>query len=145
MEHTTTQKIIGAAIEVHRRLGPGLLEATYEMCFAHELKYRNIPFERQQPYPLIYRDIVLEAAYRIDFLVENSVVVEIKSVESLLNVHTAQLLTYLRLLNLRKGLLLNFNVPLLKDGIKRLSNEKITNDHFDAEISASSALSAPLR
>src|SRR5690606_25300672 len=94
-----TQKIIGAAIEVHRRLGPGLLESIYEMCLAQEFKFQNIAFERQCSYPLTYRNIVLESGCRIDFLVENSVVVEVKAVESFSPIHVAQLLTYLRLLN----------------------------------------------
>ncbi len=123
MQHHLTQKIIGAAIEVHRRLGPGLLESTYEMCLAEEFKFQNIQFERQCSYPLTYRSTVLESAYRLDFLVEGQIVLEIKAVELLSKLHTAQLLTYLRLLNLRKGLLLNFNVSMLKDGIKRVSNE----------------------
>jgi GxxExxY protein len=124
MEHLVTRKVIGAAIEVHRRLGPGLLESTYEMCLAEELKFLGIPFERQSSFPLVYRQIKLDAAFRLDFLVENQVIVEIKSVESISKIHVAQLLTYLRLLNLKKGLLLNFNVPALKEGIKRVSNEK---------------------
>ena len=124
MDQLLTQKIIGAAIEVHRRLGPGLLESTYEMCLAEEFKFHNIRFERQCSYPLIYREVTIESAYRVDFLIEGQVVVEIKAVESLSSIHIAQLLTYLRLLNIRKGLLLNFNVQVLKDGIKRVSNEK---------------------
>ena len=124
MEDLTTKKIIGAAIEVHRRLGPGLLESTYELCLAQEFKFQNIPYKRQCSYPLIYRETVLEAAYRVDFLVDDHIVVELKSVESLSKIHVAQLLTYLRLLDLQKGLLLNFNVSMLKDGIKRVSNEK---------------------
>ena len=126
MEQLTTQKIIGAAIEVHRRLGPGLLESTYEACLAQEFKFLNIQFERQRSYPLIYREAFVESAYRVDFLVEGEIVVEIKAVEALTNIHVAQLLTYLRLLNLPKGLLLNFNVSALKDGIKRVSNAKNT-------------------
>jgi GxxExxY protein len=124
MEHLITQKIIGSAIEVHRQLGPGLLESTYEMCLAQEFKFQNIAFERQCSYPVIYREATLESAYRIDFLVENRVVVEIKAVETLSKIHVAQLLTYLRLLKLDKGLILNFNVATLKDGIKRVSNDK---------------------
>jgi GxxExxY protein len=145
MEHLITRNIIGAAIEVHRRLGPGLLESTYEMCLAQEFKCQNIPFERQRSYPLIYRGTVLESAYRIDFLVENQVVVEIKAIETISKIHVAQLLTYLRLLNLRNGLILNFNVPALKDGIKRVSNEKRTNTDSNFEPSATSAFSASLR
>jgi|SRR6185295_254218 len=145
MDSLITRKIIGAAIEVHRRLGPGLLESTYEMCLAQEFKFQNIAYERQCSYPLIYRETVLESAYRVDFLVEGRVVVEIKAVEALSANHVAQLLTYLRLLNLQRGLLLNFNVPILKDGIKRVSNEKKTNPLLNDEISASSASFAPLR
>jgi GxxExxY protein len=143
MENITTRKIIGAAIEVHRRLGPGLLESTYEMCLAAEFQFQNIAFKRQCSYPLTYRDIVLDSAYRIDLLVEGTVVVEIKAVESLSKNHVSQLLTYLRLLNLRKGLLLNFNVPILKDGIQRVSNEKNTvrveSNFQSSETFASSA------
>ncbi len=139
MEHLTTRKIIGAAIEVHRRLGPGLLESTYEMCLAQEFKFLNISYERQCSYPLIYREVLLESGFRLDFLVEKQVVVEIKAVEAISNIHVSQLLTYLRLLNLRKGLLLNFNVPALKDGIKRVSNEP------EETSLRPSTFSAPLR
>ena len=115
-----TAKIIGAAIEVHRHLGPGLFEFTYELCFAKELTLRNIKYERQRSCSLVYKDLTVDDACRIDFLIENEVVVEIKSVEAFSDIHTSQVLTYLHLLNLRKGLLLNFNVPVLKDGIKRI-------------------------
>ncbi len=145
MEHLTTRKIIGAAIEVHRRLGPGLLEATYEMCLAQEFKFQNILFERQRAYPLVYREAVLESAYRIDFLVENQVVIEIKAVEVLSSIHVAQLLTYLRLLNLRRGLLFNFNVPILRDGIKRVSNDKRINHDSSLDFSVISEFSESLR
>ena len=145
MEHLITQNIIGAAIEVHRRLGPGLLEATYEMCLAQEFKFQNIPFERQCSYPLVYREAVLESAYRIDFLVESQVVVEIKAVEAISKIHVAQLLTYLRLLNLRKGLILNFNVPALKEGIKRVSNDRRAVSDSNVEFSVASAFSESLR
>ena len=141
MEHLITQKIIGAAIEVHRRLGPGLLESTYEMCLAQEFEFQNIPYERQRSYPITYRGVILESGCRIDFLVEGKIVVEIKAVESLSAIHVAQLLTYLRLLDIQKGLLLNFNVPTLKEGIKRVSNEKRKN----LESSATPAFSVPLR
>jgi len=139
MEHLTTRKIIGAAIEVHRRLGPGLLESTYEMCLAQEFKFLNIPYERQCSYPLVYRDIELESAFRLDFVVEQQVIVEIKAVEAISNIHVSQLLTYLRLLNLRKGLLLNFNVSALKDGIKRVSNERSETCTNSLRLSAYSA------
>jgi GxxExxY protein len=136
MEHLITQKIIGAAIEVHRRLGPGLLESTYELCLAEEFKFLNIRHNRQYSYPLIYRGVMLESAFRLDFLVEDQIVVEIKSVEAISNIHISQLLTYLRLLDLRKGLLLNFNVSSLKDGIKRVSNENnpLRSSAFSASL-----------
>ena len=139
-----TRKIIGAAIEVHRRLGPGLLESTYEMCLAEEFNFLGIHFERQCSYPLIYRELKLDAAFRLDFLVEKQVIVEIKAEEAISKIHVAQLLTYLRLLNLRKGLLLNFNVPALKEGIKRVSNEK-NESYSDSDPLRPFAYSAPLR
>ncbi|MBI3740239.1 MAG: GxxExxY protein [Chloroflexi bacterium] len=118
--NSITQNIIGAAIEVHKALGPGLLESAYEECLCHELSLRKIPFERQKQLPIEYKGIRLEAGYRIDLLVANSVIVEIKSVEGILPIHEAQLLTYLRLADRKVGLLINFNVSLLKQGIKRL-------------------------
>ncbi len=114
-----TQGIIGAAIEVHQAIGPGLLESIYEECLCKELSLRQIPFERQKPLPLEYKGSKLECGYRIDLLVANTVVVEVKSVETLLPIHEAQLLTYLRLGGWKIGLLINFNVPLLKQGIRR--------------------------
>jgi GxxExxY protein len=111
--------VIGAAIEVHRMLGPGLLESAYEACLCRELELRNIRFQRQHPLPLVYKDLHLECGYRLDLLVEQSVVIEIKSVDVLLPVHEAQLLTYLRLGGWRLGLLINFNVPVLKEGVRR--------------------------
>jgi GxxExxY protein len=113
-------KIIGAAIEVHRHLGSGLLESTYEICLAKEFDARGIKYERQKACPIAYKDFPVEEAFRIDFLVENSIILEIKAVDALLPIHTAQLLTYLRFLKCPAGLLLNFNVPILKDGIKRV-------------------------
>ena len=98
-----------------------LLEFTYEICLAKELDLRNIIYERQRPCALIYKDLTVEGACRLDFLVENEVVVEIKSIERFSDIHTSQVLTYLHLLKIRRGLLLNFNVPMLKDGIKRIS------------------------
>ena len=116
-----TEKIIGAAIEVHRHLGPGLLESTYETCLAKEFEARAIKYERQKVCPITYKGDPLEDIFRIDFLVENEIVVEIKAVDSFSPIHLAQTLTYLRFLKRRTALLLNFNVPILKDGLKRIS------------------------
>ena len=118
--NTLAREIIGAAIEVHKALGPGLLESAYEECLCQELKMRNIPFERQVDLPIEYKGIKLSAGYRMDIVVENLLVLELKSVEKLLPIHQAQLITYLRLSNIWLGLLINFNVPILKQGIKRL-------------------------
>ncbi len=115
-----THEIIGAAIEVHRTLGPGLLESAYEECLARELTLRNIPFEQQKPLPVVYKEVKLECGYRVDLLVAGRVIVELKSVEALAPIHDAIVLTYLRLSNCKIGLLINFNVLALKDGIKRL-------------------------
>ena len=118
-----TKRIIGAAIEVHRELGPGLLESTYEACLAFEFIERGLSFERQKPLPVIYRGHRLECGYRIDLFVEDTVIVEVKSVERLERVHKSQLLSYLRLKKRRVGLLINFNVNWLAgEGIKRISN-----------------------
>jgi GxxExxY protein len=114
-----TRSIIGAAIEIHRSLGPGLLEAVYEECLAREFTLRQIPFERQKPVPLVYRDLKLECGYRLDFLVCHKIVVEIKSIEAIARIHETVMLTYLRLSQSPIGLLINFNVPVLKDGIRR--------------------------
>ena len=115
-----TGQIIGAAIEVHKQLGPGLLESTYQACLCHELELRGISFECQKPLPLEYKGIKLECGYRIDLLVAGLVIVEIKSVEALAPIHEAQLLTYLKLTGVKVGFLINFNVVVLKDGIRRL-------------------------
>ena len=115
-----TGKVIGAAIEVHRIFGPGLLESTYEECLCKELSLNKIPFERQKEIPLEYKGDKLDCGYRLDLLVASKVVVEIKSVEELLPIHEAQVLTYLKLGRWQVGLLINFNTPVLKDGIKRL-------------------------
>ena len=115
-----TEKIIGCAIEVHRQLGPGLLESTYETCLLYELEKTGLDVKKQVGLPLVYKEVNLEVGYRMDFWVEDAVIVEIKSVEALTDVHTAQVLTYLKLSNSRIGLLINFNVLRLKDGIKRL-------------------------
>jgi GxxExxY protein len=115
-----TEAIIGDAIEVHKTLGPGLLESSYEECLARELTIREIPFERQRSLPVEYKGIHLDCGYRLDFLVENRVVVEIKAIESIQPIHEAQLLTYLKLGGWSTGLLINFNVPVLIKGVRRL-------------------------
>jgi len=115
-----TSKIIGAAIEVHKSLGPGLLERTYEECLCIELEENGLNYEKQLLLPIRYKNRELKDAYRIDVLVEKEVIVELKSVEKILNIHKAQLLTYMKLSNKKLGLLMNFNVDLLKNGIKRL-------------------------
>jgi GxxExxY protein len=112
--------VIGLAIEVHRVLGPGLLESAYEECLAFELRNHGVPHERQVPVPVAYKGMALDVAYRIDLLIERCLVVELKSVERLLPIHEAQLLTYLKLSGHRIGLVTNFNAVLLKDGIRRM-------------------------
>lgn len=116
------EKIIGSAIEVHRVLGPGLLESAYEVCLMHELTKAGLKAERQVKVPIVYEDIQLDAKYFIHILVEDTVVLELKSVEHLLPIHEAQLITYLKLANKKLGLLMNFNLTLLKNGIKRRIN-----------------------
>jgi len=118
-DNEISHAIIGAAIEVHRLLGPGLLESAYEECLAKELALRSLLFDRQKPIPVVYKDVKLECGYRIDLLVEGRVVVELKSIEGLAPIHEAVILTYLRLSGRRLGLLINFNVTVLKDGIRR--------------------------
>ncbi len=119
-EDGITETIIGAAIEVHRELGPGLLESTYEACLAFELGSRDVKAIRQLHLPVVYKGVRIDCGYRIDLLVENRVIVEIKAVEKLLPIHQAQLLTYLRLSGHRVGLLLNFNARTIKEGLKRM-------------------------
>ena len=114
-----TQKIIGCAIEVHKNLGPGLLESAYEECLSYELIKNRLTIIRQRVTPVIYKEIKLECGYRIDILVENSVVVELKVVESIIPVHEAQILTYMKFANKSLGLLINFNVTVLKNGVRR--------------------------
>jgi GxxExxY protein len=114
-----THEIIGAAIEVHKHLGPGLLESAYEECLFHELQLRNLRVERQKAVPVVYKQTKLECGYRLDLLVEGRVVVELKSVEGLGPIHEAIILTYLRMSGHRLGLLINFNVGVLKDGVRR--------------------------
>jgi len=118
-EKELTSQIIGAAIEVHRVLGPGLLESAYQTCLAQELTLRNIPYERERPLPVAYKGVQLDCGYRLDFLIRGKVVVELKAVDVIHPVYEAQLLTYLRLTGCKVGLLINFNVPVLKDGIVR--------------------------
>jgi GxxExxY protein len=115
-----SSSIIGAAIEVHRALGPGLLESAYEQCLARELSLRDIPFQNQKPLPVLYKGTRLDCGYRLDFLVADMVVVELKAVDILLPIHQAQLLSYLKLGGWKLGLLINFHVPLLREGIKRI-------------------------
>jgi GxxExxY protein len=129
-----TEKIIGAAIEVHRHLGPGLLESAYEACLVHELTVLGLYIARQQSLPISYKGLQLDMAYRLDLVVENLVLLELKSVERVEPIHEAQLLTYLRLTRLPVGLIINFNVHLLRQGIKRF-----------ALTESSSVLSAPPR
>lgn len=117
--------IIACAIAVHQQLGPGFLEAVYEDCFEIELKANNLSFTRERRIPLVYRGVRIGAVYRLDFVVEKSVLVELKAVEALAPVHRAQVINYLKLTGLPVGLLINFNVPLLKDGIRRLDHPDI--------------------
>lgn len=114
-----TEKIIGCAIEVHRALGPGLLESAYEECLSFEMQKAGLFIERQKAVPVVYKDIKLDCGYRIDILVENAIVVELKTVDAFNPVHEAQILTYMKFSNKSTGLLINFNVTLLKNGIKR--------------------------
>jgi GxxExxY protein len=120
-----SKEVIGAAIEVHRHLGPGLLESTYMPCLLHELQARRLEYVAQRLVPVRYKSLPLDASYRIDLIVENLIIVELKSVERLLPVHGSQVLTYLHLTNCPAGLLINFNVPKLTDGIKRLVNTRV--------------------
>ena len=121
-ENILSNIIIGCAIEVHKQLGPGLLESTYEACLAHELRKKGLNISQQQALPVIYKGVKLEAGYRIDILVDQKVIIEIKSVDALADIHMAQILTYLKLTELKLGLLINFNSVLLKKGIKRVLN-----------------------
>ncbi len=115
-----SNRVIGCALEVHRHLGPGLLESTYEQCLAHELKMADIPFKLQCPLPVQYKGIKLDCGYRIDLLVDDRIIIELKSVDRVLPIHQAQLLTYMKLSAIPIGLLLNFNVKYMKSGIKRM-------------------------
>ena len=117
--NSLTGKIIGAAIDIHRALGPGLLESAYEACLIYELHLRNMKVENQKAMPIFYKDVMLDCGYRADLVIEDQVIVEIKSVANLASIHEAQLLSYLKLSNCKYGLLINFNVKLLKEGIRR--------------------------
>jgi len=117
-----TETIIGAAIDVHRALGPGLLESAYEACMVYELAQVGLKAEQQKPLPIVYREVKLECGYRMDLMIEDEVIVEIKSIEKLLPIHQAQLLSYLKLSDCKVRLLINFNVKVLKNGIKRVVN-----------------------
>ena len=118
-----TGQIVDAAIQVHRALGPGLLESAYEACLVSELVQRGFLVERQKDLPVVYRDTQIDCGYRLDLLVEGQVIVEVKAVDKLAPIHDAQVITYLRLSGMKVGLLVNFNVPLLKDGLRRLVND----------------------
>ncbi|MEP6672405.1 MAG: GxxExxY protein [Chthoniobacter sp.] len=115
-----TEPVIGAAIRIHRALGPGLLESAYEECLCYELSKAGLRFERQKPQPVTYENVKLDCGYRLDLVVEDTVIVELKCVEKVLPIHEAQLLTYLKLSGLQIGLLMNFHVPVLRDGLKRV-------------------------
>lgn len=120
IENELSSTAIGAAINVHKALGPGLLESAYEECLYYELRKIGLSVEKQKPLPLVYENVKLECGYRVDLLVENKLIIEVKAVEALNDVHLAQVLTYLKLSQCKLGLLINFNVVLLKDGIKRV-------------------------
>jgi GxxExxY protein len=117
-----SSKIIGAAIEVHRALGPGLLESAYEKCLCHELKLRGLSFDNQRPLPLVFKGEEIDCGYRLDVVVDNAIILELKSCEKIEPIHKAQLLTYLKLSGLALGLVLNFNVPVMRRGIVRIVN-----------------------
>jgi len=121
-ENELSKIIIGCAIEVHKHLGPGLLESAYQECLLYELKNAGLNIQKEKPMPIVYKEVKLDHGYRIDLLVENKVVIEIKTIEALNDVHLAQVLTYLKLGNYKLGLLLNFQVSMLKNGIKRIIN-----------------------
>lgn len=124
MDNKLTEKIIGAAISVHKTLGPGLLESAYQECLLYELKTLGLKVEKEKSLPIVYKEVKLDHGYRIDLLVENKIVLELKTVEFLTDVHTAQILTYLKLGNYPLGLLINFHTNLLKNGLKRFINSQ---------------------
>lgn len=121
-ENQLSKIVLNSAIKVHRNLGPGLLESAYQKCLSYELKKRNLDIETEKALPLTYEDVHLEAGYRIDIFVNRKLIIEIKSVEALNDVHLAQILTYLKLSDTKLGLLINFNVALVKDGVRRMVN-----------------------
>jgi GxxExxY protein len=118
--YSLTEQVIGSAIEVHKTLGPGLLESVYQRCLAYELNQRNINFATEVTIPIHYKDQKIDCAFRADIIVENKIILELKAIEKILPIHEAQLITYLKLTKMRLGLILNFNTKLLKDGIKRM-------------------------
>ena len=121
-ENELSKVVFDCALKVHQALGPGLLESAYEECLFHELKKNGLDVQKQKALPLVYEEVKLDVGYRIDIIVENKLIIEVKSVETLNDVHFAQLLTYLKLTNYKLGLLINFNVSLIKNGIKRIVN-----------------------
>jgi len=121
-ENEISKIVFDAALKVHQALGPGLLESAYEECLFYELKKSGLLIEKQKPLPLVYEEVKLEAGYRVDVIIENKFIVEIKAVDALKDIHLAQLLTYLKLSDCKLGLLINFNVPLIKNGVKRVIN-----------------------
>jgi GxxExxY protein len=133
--NAVTDRIIGAAIDVHKCIGPGLLESAYETCLVYELRNQGLKVETQKPLPVIYKNVKLDCGYRLDLVVEDCVIVEIKAVEKLTSIHEAQLLSYLRLQGCHVGLLIDFHVALLKNGIRR-----IVNNFPDSALSANSAV-----
>lgn len=122
-ENEISKVVFDCALKIHKSLGPGLLESAYEECLFYELRKTGLQVEKQKPLPLIYEDVKLEIGYRIDLIIENKVIIEIKSVESLNDIHLAQVITYLKLSNCKLGMLINFNVSLIKNGIKRVVNK----------------------
>jgi GxxExxY protein len=131
-------KIIGLCIEIHRELGPGLLEAAYEECLAYELTKAGVHFERQSPLPVRYKEVQLDCGYRLDFVIENALIVELKAVTELHPIHEAQLLTYLKLAGKNLGLLINFNVPILKEGVRRVACGTLFKEQHGEDSEASS-------
>jgi GxxExxY protein len=148
-ENTVTERIIGGAIEVHRNLGPGLLESVYEECLCYELSLAGFSFKRQVATPVNYKGVKLDCAYRLDLIVEDLVIVEIKSVEDLAPIYFSQLLTYLKSSNRRVGLLINFNVRVLKNGLRRIVNDyvgpSLTSPNAQEPSEASPRDSPPIR
>ena len=131
-----SERVLGACIDVHRHLGPGLLESAYEQCLCHELSLMGLSFARQRPLPVTYKGVTLDCGYRLDVVVEEKLVLELKAVDHLLPVHKAQVLTYLKLAGLSVGLLVNFNTPALRDGIRRLTrggSDNVRRDRLAAK------------